>query len=373
MDRSIKIRIPEEVTFAVFVSGGIDSSIVAIQTKKFLNNKENNKINSYGIKYKSCVTDDNIISKKLTKKLGFDFNDKNIQIKEIIKNIDSVIKSMDSPYGSLRQNGLFTIHKRAKKDGIKVVLTGDGADEFNLGYYFSYPGFGLDLEKIKTKNNFKKKLEEKIKISSEILKNYDKEKINNKILDRYIDNYCDIKDNKKVIDMVKSLYFKKFLPYKLKVNDRSSMYNSIESRTPFCNHKLAEKSFFIPLEFQIKNKIEKKILRNSYKNILPEYIVNRKKTPTPESCDTELYLKIIELLEEKISNNNAKFWNDILNKEKVVEIIKEAKNDILNRENNLNQVKPSFRDLLFSKFQYRIENIFAVLTIIRWYEIYFET
>jgi hypothetical protein len=54
------------------------------------------------------------------------------------------------------------------------------------------------------------------------------------------------------------------------LGDRTEMAHSLEARVPFLDHKLYEKAKWIPVDFKIRNKIEKAVLRDAAKGILPE-------------------------------------------------------------------------------------------------------
>lgn len=58
--------------------------------------------------------------------------------------------------------------------------------------------------------------------------------------------------------------------------DRNSMANSIESRVPFLDHRLVEKSFYIPDHLKLHHGETKYILRQSMKRYVPEIILSRK-------------------------------------------------------------------------------------------------
>ena len=68
------------------------------------------------------------------------------------------------------------------------------------------------------------------------------------------------------------------VPTALIEDDLNTMYNSVENRSPFLNHKLIEKSFTIPSKYFMKYALNKFLLRKSSHNFVPEAIrLNRKK------------------------------------------------------------------------------------------------
>lgn len=84
------------------------------------------------------------------------------------------------------------------------------------------------------------------------------------------------------------------LPHMLHWEDRNSMANSIESRVPFLDHRLVEKSFYIPDQLKLHQGETKYILRESMKPYVPEIILKRKDKigfATPTSYWTHTVLK----------------------------------------------------------------------------------
>jgi len=59
--------------------------------------------------------------------------------------------------------------------------------------------------------------------------------------------------------------------------DRTSMLNSIETRSPFLDHELIELAFTFPKEFLINNSRKKYILKEAFSNQIPEELLNRPK------------------------------------------------------------------------------------------------
>ena len=369
LDLAIKRRISTEVKYATFLSGGIDSTIVTLVSDNFKENKI-----SYGINYVGNMSNnDTEISERIAKENKIKLINPKISNNEIISYLDDMVKALDSPYGGIHQLGLFSIYKKAREDGVKVVLLGEGADEFNLGYYYSHSGFNKDLEKFNSLEKFKNLLRSRQKKVYFFLKNEDKKR-KEKIISRYEKEYYSLNNKKdeNVLNNIRKLYIKKFLTYRLEANDRCGMYNSVEGRVPFCDHELTKYSLEIPLEKQINKELEKIILRKSYKNILPDYVLNRKKTSTPKNKDLELHYVVLKQLKNSIKSKE-KVWDKILNSSNVEEIILKIEKELKEKQNIGDSFKEFKSNLMFSdKFEYRIKHLFAIYTIVRWYKIYFD-
>ena len=65
--------------------------------------------------------------------------------------------------------------------------------------------------------------------------------------------------------------------------DRTSMYSGLEARVPFADHRIIEYVFNVPWEMKYQNGVEKALLRDACKDLLPEELLHRKKSPYPKT------------------------------------------------------------------------------------------
>lgn len=88
------------------------------------------------------------------------------------------------------------------------------------------------------------------------------------------------------------LYLTRFLPTLLDRKDRMSMAVGLEVRVPFCDHRLVEYVFGTPWSHKTFDGREKSLLRHATKDLLPESVVQRVKSPYPSTQD-ETYEKAL--------------------------------------------------------------------------------
>ena len=131
---AVKKRIPKhEKQFGVFLSGGLDSSIIASIVSQYSDNV---------VYYTLGNTDDRDFVDLLSKTFNFQDKVKKINLpeqNELPLLIDKVVYHTESYNPSIISNGLATylLAEAAHKDGLKVVLSGEGADELFCGYPLS--------------------------------------------------------------------------------------------------------------------------------------------------------------------------------------------------------------------------------------------
>lgn len=79
------------------------------------------------------------------------------------------------------------------------------------------------------------------------------------------------------------LNIKWFMQTLLDRMDRTSMYSGLEARVPFADHRIMEYVFNVPWEMKRRNGVEKSLLRDAFKDIVPHELLYRKKSPYPKT------------------------------------------------------------------------------------------
>jgi asparagine synthase (glutamine-hydrolysing) len=102
--------------------------------------------------------------------------------------------------------------------------------------------------------------------------------------------------------------------------DRTSMYNGLELRVPFCDYRLVEYLWNIPWEIKALNGREKGLLRYVVRDLLPSEIVDRKKSPYPKTHNPTYLAKVKEMLTEIMNKKDAPI-NDLLNRKYILNIL----------------------------------------------------
>lgn len=119
------------------------------------------------------------------------------------------------------------------------------------------------------------------------------------------------------------LNIKWFMLNLLNRKDRMSMVNSLEVRVPFADYRLVEYAFNLPSEFKLCDNREKGILRRALKGILPEDVIERKKSPYPKTHNP-LYTKLVQAWMKKILEDKASPVLQLIDKDVVEKIVDSA-------------------------------------------------
>jgi asparagine synthase (glutamine-hydrolysing) len=96
-----------------------------------------------------------------------------------------------------------------------------------------------------------------------------------------------------------------FMQTLLDRKDRMSMYNGLEVRVPFCDHRIAEYLYGVPWKFKDHEGKEKGLLRYAMRGILPDDVLYRKKSPYPKTHDPRYSELVCSLLQDLLSQKDA--------------------------------------------------------------------
>ena len=111
-----------------------------------------------------------------------------------------------------------------------------------------------------------------------------------------------------------------FMQTLLDRSDRMSMYNGLELRVPFCDYRLVEYMWNVPWEIKALNGREKGLLRYVVRDLLPDEIVNRKKSPYPKTHNPTYLKAVKEMLWDIMQKKDAPI-NQLLNRKYILEIL----------------------------------------------------
>ena len=117
------------------------------------------------------------------------------------------------------------------------------------------------------------------------------------------------------------LNIKWFMQTLLDRMDRTSMYSGLEASVPFADHRIIEYVFNVPWEMKRRNGVEKSLLRDAFKDIVPHELLYRKKSPYPKTYNPA-YEKILSERLTGIVNNKNNPINEFVDGRKVMKFLK---------------------------------------------------
>ena len=134
LDAEILKRVDGHSNFAISLSGGLDSNIIALRSQRL-----GFRPNAYSIGFhnsdKSRYSEDSIVAKKVAKKLGFEFNLVEMPAANFIPEIlNKYVNAMEEPLSNPTGLSMMVLYAEMSKNSERLVLTGDGGDEIFGGY-----------------------------------------------------------------------------------------------------------------------------------------------------------------------------------------------------------------------------------------------
>jgi asparagine synthase (glutamine-hydrolysing) len=313
LSQSVQKRLVSDVPVGVFLSGGVDSSIVA-----YLAKKHSPHIQSFSIGFKDAsFYDESIWAEKVAKHLHLQHHTFFLSNEEMLGTVQEAMSYIDEPFADSSAIAVYNLCKHTKQYAT-VALTGDGADEVFGGYNkhlaeyrirqknplntimkFSSPildflpesrshFWGNELRKLKKYSNSiglseKERYWKWCCFSSESETfNLLSEEIKSTI---QLENYLSRKESKwqqifakNDLDNVLASDLHMVLEGDMLVKtDRMSMANSMELRNPFLDPLVVDFAFGLNENDKIDAKRAKKILKDTFKDKLPQEVFTRPK------------------------------------------------------------------------------------------------
>ena len=367
VEESVKYHKISDVEVGSFLSGGVDSSYVvatALPDKTFSVGFDNKGFN------------ETMYAKELSDSLGIKNFAKLITPDEFFEGINKVQYFSDEPHANLSSVPLYFLSKLASEQ-VKVVLSGEGADELFAGYneyadalpqriYRKLP-FSLRHKlylKYKDRKHFRgqtiilkygQKVEDRYigpavimtdeLANSLVTSKYKNSETSRDLTKKYYDEVKNMDDVSKRLYLDMKMWIVEDILLKA---DKMTMANSIELRVPLLDKKMWELARTIPVRHKVHNEITKYAFRRAAKNKLPEDWAKRRKlgfvVPFVVWIKEEKYYKIVKEV------FNKDFVSEFFDKDKINKLLDDHFNNITNNG----------------------RKVYTIYTFLKWYEIYFK-
>ena len=317
IEESVAAHLVADVPVSSFLSGGLDSSIITV-----LAHRAAQEIDAYTITFRpedqrlEAMPDDAVYARKVAARFGVKLHEIEIS-PDIVKMLPRIVDALDEPIGDPAAINTVLMCEAARARGVKVILSGMGADELFGGYrrqlacvmasrYGRLPGlsragvrFAVDRAPVtlggsglryarwaKRFLTFAELPEEPRYRRSYTL--YDPDELAGLLnpdlraqVDQVIEGHRDIYTDNSLRDEVNRMCLadaRLFLPgLNLAYTDRASMAASVEVRVPFVDPVVAQAAFAIPGRDKITNRQGKVALKRAAEKWLPHEIVYRPK------------------------------------------------------------------------------------------------
>jgi asparagine synthase (glutamine-hydrolysing) len=291
--QSVRRRLQADVPVGIYLSGGMDSSMVAAMARRI---SPQVRRHSFSISFA-----DEEISEARYQRLMADFvasehHEIRFEWQEIALRLSTMVLHCESAVKETFNTCALALSEAARREAVKVILAGQGADELFAGY----PGYRYDQFRGKPwRGNHSSLFEEEIRerlwgdpvlfyeTDFHALKEIKSELYSEDLRDQLEEFECTnfgLVNHDRLVGR-HPLHQRSYLDFKLRLTDhllsdhgdRMALANSVEARYPFLDIDLVEFSRGIPPSLKLKGFTEKYILKKLAKGLIPGEIVDREK------------------------------------------------------------------------------------------------
>lgn len=285
VEKAVQLRLRSDVEVGTCLSGGIDSSVIAMMVAR----QTKRPFHCFTASFPGQPFDEGRYAAVVAKAAAANHHNTTPTAEEFARDLDDLLYAQDVPIWDTSTYAQHRVMRLAKENGIKVVLDGQGADELFTGYHhhFTAKWNGLlnrgkfvslrrdiSAARVSMSSPFAFYTKERLKsalrpsgnvaglLNHDFVKSYD------------VTNWCRLMPgvNEQLIDDITRTRLKIFL----KCEDRCGMWHSVESRTPFSDDpELLAFMFSFNGDRKIQNGRLKYLLREAAEPYLPSVIYNR--------------------------------------------------------------------------------------------------
>lgn len=310
--RAVARHLRSDVPVGVYLSSGVDSSTMVTLASDVLG-AEN--VRTYTIKHTEPSFDESDAARLTAQKLGTQHHESTLTTEQILKSVPTILGKLDEP---LADPGLVSIYQVAEfaSQHVKVVIAGDGGDEFFCGYPpFNYWGVGERLTNLPrfARDGLLKPMVKALPdqfgymgtfykaktfmrgvgqspahrnsawLSSFWLGDIERLMVNGRewATSKLLQPVDDLYNRTKAFDPVTRLgyeYQQRYLPYNICAHtDKANMMVSLEARAPFLDTEAMRYINALPLHWKLKNGQSKYILRQWLDKRLGAHVSQKRK------------------------------------------------------------------------------------------------
>ncbi len=292
LKEAIARRLVADVPIGFYISGGLDSSVVACYIGKFLLNS----YYSFSAEIGSGDLDESRFQKIIKDYVRSEHYSTKVAEQEIWENLSEVIYHAESAVKESYDVAAYLLSALVRQSPAKAVLTGQGSDEFFCGYV----GYMLDLFRNMQKGKMSaQECEVNERLWGDPYFRYERNHPEIRNIHRMIysqdirgeiDSFSAWASSPINVDRVRGLSSQKrrsYIDYKLRLSDhllgehgdRMFFSHSVEGRHPFLDAELLSFVVTIPDKYKLNGTNEKYILKKAGRGIVPEEILKRRKFP----------------------------------------------------------------------------------------------
>ncbi|MBC9914890.1 asparagine synthase (glutamine-hydrolyzing) [Chitinophaga varians] len=292
-EASIHFRLRSDVPMGLYLSGGLDSSMIAMKVNQLVPGARKE---AFSIDFIESQYSESVYQRQIAKESNLSLNQKTFFYNDITERLRKAIYHSECPIKETYNTASLSLSESVRSKGIKVILSGEGADEFFAGYV------GYRFDKIRALSQGANGIhpqEEEIRsriwgdphffyernfTEFDVLK---KKLYANDVSASFDEVNCLLHPviNTARVRNLNMLNKRAYIDYKLRLvdhlvadhGDRMALANAVEVRYPFLDKDLVEFSTRIPADLKLNEFTEKYVLRKLASRFVPRSVYEREK------------------------------------------------------------------------------------------------
>jgi asparagine synthase (glutamine-hydrolysing) len=347
LDDAVRIRLRADVPVGAYLSGGLDSSVTTALARRRINDH----LQTFSIGFESAEFDESPFQAMVVDHLGTEHHPFTYRNAEIGRSFQAAVRHMERPVLRTAPVPMMLLAKGVHEGGIKVVLTGEGADEILAGYDIFKEAKLRRFWARDPQSRLRPLLLKRLYPYLSNLQNQASAYVTaffGQGLGNTIDPFYSHRPRWQTTLPLKGLYaegtrerlkgydpideLRQQLPTEFAAwhplsqaqyleaayllpgyilssqGDRMAMAHAVEGRYPFLDHRVIEFAATIPPQLKLRRLREKHVLREGAAGLLPQTIINRDKQPY-RAPDQAIFLpggKPLDYVEERLSPTAVK-------------------------------------------------------------------
>jgi asparagine synthase (glutamine-hydrolysing) len=340
---AVRLRLRSDVPVGMYLSGGIDSSVLALLTSQVMGER----FKSFSVIFGDPDFDESSYQNEMVAFIGSEHHSTRIDYDTISDNFLETVRHTERPLFRTAPVPLFLLSQLVRENDIKVVITGEASDEILFGYdsykelkllqfwarspqsairpllikrlyphlrhYADTRAYGLMKlyyeDFLASHSNALVGLNIRIRnntaLSSAFNKEFDVKFNQDDLIDKITATYPANYGNWTLLQQNQYLEMTTLLDGYLlsSQGDRMSLGHGIEGRFPFLDHRLVERIFSWPDSYKLNGFSQKHILRSAFRGLIPDSIIDRPKLPY-QAPDLRAFIrngKPVPLVEQHLS------------------------------------------------------------------------
>lgn len=324
---AVEGQLVSDVPVCTFLSGGLDSSFISYITAKAFERENKGTLKTFSVDYldnskffkanEFQPNSDEYWIVKMSEYIKSNHENIVLDNEELAYYLKQATVGCDLPLMADIDSSLYLFAKEVRKHAT-VALSGECADEVFGGY----PWYTKNYDSIDIFPWADSVAHRKSLLSND-LKSLPIEEYVKQMCSDSIAKVPKLKGESKQDSIMREMYYlniKWFMVTLLNRKDRMTMANSLEVRVPFADIRLVEYAFNIPTEMKLLNGREKGLLREAMRTLLPDEIIDRKKSPYPKTHNPVYTETVKRMLKDIINKPNSRLL-EIVDKKEVENII----------------------------------------------------